>query len=735
MANAYTPEVEPARSPGVDPTDRRPGRSDGASPLLAPGRNVWRQERAGRVAFLVDAADYYQALSAALDRAQHQVLILAWDIDSRVELPHPSGRGKVRLLDLLGEIVEKRPRLSVHILCWDFSTIYFLERELLPLVRFGYRTPKRIHFHLDDAHPVYAAHHQKVVVVDDAVAFSGGLDITVRRWDTPEHQPRDARRLGPDGELYAPFHDVQIAVDGEAATALGDLARERWRRATRHALPRPPRGMDAWPAHLAAEVTDVDVGIARTEPELPGKGPVREVEALFLDSIASAKRTLYFENQYISSPTIARALAARLEEPDGPEVVIVCPTLCSGWLEESTMGRLRGRFLRTLSRANLHDRLRLLYPKSGEDTPVYVHSKVMIVDDDLIRVGSANLSNRSLAVDTECDVVIEATNEHAHAAARALRHRLVAEHLGVASDVMAEAERRHGSLRAAIDALSGGERTLEPLQCCGDGELVPTVAEIADPEKPLSGDRLLDVFLPDEHRPRTRRPLLATAGVLIVLLTAAAMWRFTPLSAHVAPAQVAASFEPLASSPLAPFAVIAAFVVLGMCMVPVNALILATGMAFGPVLGPTYALLGALASAGAGWAAGRSFGTRLLRRLASRRIARLARSFSRRGLFAVLAVRLVPIAPYTVANLAAGAARVRALPFFAGTLLGMLPGVLLLTIVGQQLLAVVRATHPAEIAAPAVLGLSVLVVALLFGSFIWHRLQPPAAETQRSAPC
>ena len=106
--------------------------------------------------------------------------------------------------------------------------IYTLEREFFPRYKLKWRTHKNIHFHLDGAHPAGASQHQKIVVVDDAVAFVGGFDLSKWRWDTPEHAIDNELRIDPDGKPYPPFHDVQMLVDGDAAEALGELARERW---------------------------------------------------------------------------------------------------------------------------------------------------------------------------------------------------------------------------------------------------------------------------------------------------------------------------------------------------------------------------------------------------------------------------------------------------------------------------------------------------------------------------
>ena len=711
----------------------------GSAGILARGRNAWRLARAPRVSFLVDGASYYAALSSALAAAQRSILILAWDIDSRVLLPRPSGGGAVSLVDLLNELAAERPGLRVHLLSWDFSAFFLLEREFLPIYRFGWRAHRHIDFHLDDAHPAWAAHHQKVVVIDDTTAFSGGLDITTRRWDTPDHRADDIRRRDIDGEPYAPFHDVQIAVEGPAAAALGDLARERWRRATGERLPAVQGRHDTWPGALAPDLTDVDVAIARTEPAHGGRPEVREVEALFLDCIAAARSSLYFENQYLSSPRIAAALGRRLEEPDGPEVVIVCPVTCSGWLERRTMGRLRGRFLRVLEGADRHGRLRVYYPRVGPSEAVFVHSKVLVVDDRLVRIGSANLSNRSLAVDTECDLAIEATDQdqddaRTREAVLALRDRLLGEHLGAAPSRVAEATRDARSLIGAIESLRGGERTLEPILAAHSHEDAPPIVELVDPERPLEADVVLDAFLPEEQRAPSRAPLIGWAGVLAALLGLAAVWRFTTLGEWIAPSELSARLVELRGSPLAPLVVVVGYAVLGLCMVPLNALILATVMAFGPVLGPAYALLGGVASSGVGYGLGRTLSRRFLQRFARGRIRELSKSLARRGVLAVVTARIVPVAPFTLVNLAAGASGLRPRSFFLGSAIGMVPGIALLTVVGRQIMTALNGDTLADAALPIAIGIFLLVAAVWIGTYLQRRARARTAARAALTP-
>src|SRR5690606_33442808 len=231
-----------------------------------------RIEQAERAALLVDGADYFAALRSSILKAEHSVTIIGWDIDSRAPLRHvphddspdPESEAPETLGALLAYAVERRPALRIRILLWNYSILYAIERELLPSLSLGWQTPPQIEFHFDDMLPLGASHHQKIVVVDDSVAFSGGLDITRRRWDTQDHAPGDPRRVDPWGKPYGPFHDVQMVVDGAAARALGDLVADRWQRATGKSIERSTAPGDPWPAGVPVDFTDISIGLART---------------------------------------------------------------------------------------------------------------------------------------------------------------------------------------------------------------------------------------------------------------------------------------------------------------------------------------------------------------------------------------------------------------------------------------------------------------------------------------
>ena len=216
---------------------------------------------------------------------------------------------------------------------------------------------------------------------------------------------------------------------------------------------------------------------------------VREIEQLYLDQIAAAERHIYAESQYFASRRIAEALARRLAEPEGPEVVLVNPVRADGWLEQVAMDTARARLFQALHQRDPHGRLRLYHPHSEQGVPVYVHAKILIVDDRILRVGSSNLNNRSLGLDTECDVTVDAgleANAGCRAAIRGIRDGLIAEHLGVEVAEIARRIDESGSLIATIEAVRGPGRSLRPYEVPNLGEVETWLAdnEVLDPESP-----------------------------------------------------------------------------------------------------------------------------------------------------------------------------------------------------------------------------------------------------------
>jgi phosphatidylserine/phosphatidylglycerophosphate/cardiolipin synthase-like enzyme len=466
--------------------------------LLTPGATCWRVAHAEQFATIIDAADYFKHVKAAMLRAQHRIMLIAWDLDARMAFERGAKTipGPNQLGAFLYWMLRKRPALEIYLLKSNlrlfplFDGIWF---GITPVALMNQITSKRMHFAIDGAHPPGSVHHQKIAVIDDAVAFCGGLDLTVDRWDTRAHH-HDSQGRRTVGRSYGPRHEVAAAVDGEAARALAEQARGRWHTATNQSLAPVDEAHTAWPARLAPILRNVDVGIARTLPELDDRKEVREVEALNLAAIAAARHTIYVENQYLAARRLVEALAARLREDDGPEIIVVIARRGNNPLERETMDSARHRLIQVLWAADQHRRLGVYFPVNDAGVPIYVHSKVLVADDRLLRIGSSNLNNRSMGFDSECDMAVEAhPNNSEHDDVRrqitSVRHQLISEHLDVVVDEFEEALHRCGSLLQAIEALRGRDRTLRPF----------TEQTVADEASPLAENELMD---PD-HVPRS----------------------------------------------------------------------------------------------------------------------------------------------------------------------------------------------------------------------------------------
>jgi len=488
---------------------------------VEPG--VWRYAKATRASVIVDAADYFALMQHAMMKARREILLIAWDFDTRIHLS--VGRrwwqrawnreAPQRLGSFILWLGRQRPELDIRILKWSLGFIKFFGRGSMLLDIARWWPHERIDFKFDTHHPVGCSHHQKIAVIDDRVAVCGGIDMTTERWDTREHNEVEPRRRTPNGRQYCPWHDATMLLEGEVARALGDLGRDRWRRAGGPPLePVECDGDSAWPDELEAQFTDVEVGIARTRAEYEQDEGVHEIARLFELQIARAKKFIYAESQYFASRIVAEAICKRLAEDDPPEIVIVHAETAEGFVEQQAMDTARVRLVTGLREMDKHGRLHFYVPYTGE-TSIYCHAKIMIVDDELLRIGSANFNNRSMGLDSECDVFIDCArpaNGHCGEAIRSIRHSLLAEHLGLEENEVGPLLDRHGSMAAMIAALGDNRpRSLRPLEVRPLTEIERTMAdsEMLDPETPKE---MFD-FLQAKRGLFRRRGLLSRAMV------------------------------------------------------------------------------------------------------------------------------------------------------------------------------------------------------------------------------
>jgi uncharacterized membrane protein YdjX (TVP38/TMEM64 family) len=352
-----------------------------------------------------------------------------------------------------------------------------------------------------------------------------------------------------------------------------------------------------------------------------------------------------------------------------------------------------------------------------------MHSKVMIVDDEFVRVGSANLSNRSMGFDTECDLALEAKgNGRIEQSIADLRHRLLGEHLGVDHEKIAERLATSGSLLKTVEELRGHGRTLKVF----DPDIPPEVdawvpdASVIDPDRPLDTETLTGQ-VPEAHRRQARHRVIVGAGLLLALLALAAAWRWTPLREWLNVPALVDYLSAFRNSPAGSLLVLAGYVLGGLAVMPVTVLIAVTILAFGPWLGFAYALTGTLLSATVTYGLGHLLGRRWVRRLAGARLNRLSQRLAQRGVLAIMAVRIVPVAPFTIVNLVAGASHIRFRDFLIGTIIGMLPGLLGLTVFMDRLVATIRDPGPTGIAVMALVAIGILAAAVTLRRWLEKR--------------
>lgn len=701
-------------------SSRNPSRPPAATAILEPGRNCWRRADAARSATLIDAADYFAAFAEACRNARRQILILGWDFDRHERLHRGDVPGDLpdELGAFLVALVRDRPDLNIYLLSWDFNMVYAAERELLPALRLRLQAPPRFHFRLDGRHPKGASHHQKVVVVDDRVAFVGGIDLSRWRWDTSEHRADDPRRTDPEGKRYPPFHDLMLLVEGDVAACLGELARERWHRAHGRRI-KPPRasGDSPWPEMVVNELDHVPVAVARTEPAFGDHEPVHEVKELYLDAIAAARESIYIENQYFTAHCLAEALIHRLSDAEGPEVVLVLPEQTGGWLEQMTMDVLRGRILDRMRSADKHDRLRVYYPHMpglGEAC-ISVHAKLLIIDDRLLRIGSSNTSNRSMGLDTECDLAIESAqpdDKVSHYIA-GLRSRLLAEHLDCAPDAVERATRERDSLVQGIESLRGDERSLRPLDWSVSAEvdeLVPG-ADLIDPPEPFSPDYFVEQYVPQSGKRVGRRRLTLFLGLVLLLIGLAAAWRWTPLQSLLSPERISSYLAAIPSMEGRAAIAIGGFILASLAMVPLTLLAVIAGVVFDGWQAFAYVMVGALVASAIGFMGGRLLGRGTVERLSGPRVEQISKRLAKRGTLAVAILRLVPVAPFAIFNLVAGSSRLGARQFLLGSLIGLIPGLGAITLFSSSLWSALASPTLENLLVAAVVGIVLLAAA------------------------
>jgi phosphatidylserine/phosphatidylglycerophosphate/cardiolipin synthase-like enzyme len=360
------------------------------------------------VEVLIDGATVLPRIAQELREARSHVHLAGWYVSPYFALERDGDRSELR--ELLAQLAE---RIDVRVLTWAGSPLPLFrpDRKDVEGVRHALTFGTRIRFAADPKERPMHCHHEKLVIVDDRVAFVGGVDLTSYagdRYDTQRHPAR--------GEVG--WHDAAFVIRGPAVADVAEHFRLRWREVTREQLPEPKRSRRAG---------DVELQFVRTVPEkvygaLP-RGDFRILEA-YTRALRSARKLVYLENQFFWSSEIAQILEEKVADPpsDDFRVVLVLPANPNDGGDDT-----RGQLADLLECDGGAGRvLACTITALGElgPCPVYVHAKIGIVDDRWLTLGSANLNEHSLFNDTEANVVCCDP-----ALARRTRLRLWSEHL------------------------------------------------------------------------------------------------------------------------------------------------------------------------------------------------------------------------------------------------------------------------------------------------------------------
>ena len=504
------------------------------NPALDARSPLWQVEGVEQIELLVDADIYYASFYRAALQAKRHIYLAGWQFDSLARLLRPAPdepqAHPLELLPFLDHLCERTAGLEVFILAWDYSVFYALEREWLQRLKFDFQSHPRVHFEFSNHPGMGGCLHQKYVLIDQRLAFVGGLDLCDSRWDTRTHRALDPARRDVHGNPYKAFHDLQVALRGPVVKGLGRLFRESWERARNEALSAPdsvpslqlpsahphpelapeehaggtePRGDDPLDLRRVSgqrglPLSATRVGLSQTDMISASAPAAFQVQALFERAILGAERWIYIETQYFTSRAIAEILCRRLADPTRGklDVFLLMPDGADTPKEDLVLGArqraVRYRVAREAERHGHHFRLlkSLQDPAPGATQPehrpaTFIHSKLLIVDDELLSIGSANLTNRSMSLDTELNVTCATALEEPEAAAR-----LRAEIAGVRANLLAE----HAGSAEPGRFLEGASLLAEIDRACGDAQGKLRCLEIPEPES--SNDLLSQLFDP-----------------------------------------------------------------------------------------------------------------------------------------------------------------------------------------------------------------------------------------------
>lgn len=704
--------------------------------IFQPGQNCWVKSTADFSTPLIDCANYYKALHSAIVKASHSIFIVGWDIDSRIRLLRGEDEKQSEAPSVISDLLEwkakQNPDINIYLLRWDSSLAFFSQREMWAKEVWDENTPDNVHAELDDSIPLGGSQHQKVVVVDDEVVFSGGMDVSTNRWDTREHPVISSERIGPDGE-YGPLHDVQMVSSGPVVEDFAKLARWRWQRVANTSpvdiREKPVNSNNdelpsTWPDGFPPMFKNVECALARTIPFMDDVKPAQEVRHMLLDLISEAESFIYIENQFTARMEIAEALNKQLKLKPDLSVIIVSSFEPKGKFECEAFWATRREFKAVVEEGIDSQRVKLTYSSiqdmQGRTAYKRIHSKVMTIDDKYLVIGSSNLSNRSMTLDTEIDTILFGNSEDNKAMIAHVRDDLLAEHTGRTLEEVAELlakSAESGAEQLPVEALMHGQLAHGYVLTEVRDEIFTQTSTdnmyraLSDPEEPLISLPTLGGGVIPARNPRRRSIMMLIALVFVSIFAGLLFWASQSIE-WLSSESISAFLEKSRGTYFALPTVLLVYVVGGLLFFPVTVLSLAVAAIFGPIWGPVYGIMGALLSSAILFAIGKVAGNAGLRKMGGPKVATIDEKLKRSGIVGVAAIRMLPVAPFSLVNLVAGISSVGIAQFLVGTFLGMFPPMIAKGLVGDSIAQIWQN--------PSVATISYLAIGIvLWGLLIW----------------
>jgi uncharacterized membrane protein YdjX (TVP38/TMEM64 family) len=362
-------------------------------------------------------------------------------------------------------------------------------------------------------------------------------------------------------------------------------------------------------------------------------------------------------------------------------------------MEESTMGLARDYLLHQLRASDQHNRLRVLYTRrfsnNGQSRNVYIHSKTHCVDDRIFKIGSSNLTNRSMRLDTECDIAI--LSDSPSKEIRQIRLDLLGIHSGLPKNTVEKLCGGHDRFVAAIDALvEHSENRLAYFPDKGGSEVKQLIARNVelDPDQPIDPSYWLETASsPSDGAAAGKRLIGSSIALIAICLGIVAVNYFG--SDFLSKAMLTENLSRLANNPYTFPTLVAGFLVLTLIGIPLNLLLVGTALAISPWQAFLAGVIGSHLAAWGGYFAGAYFGRPLYKRYLAKKMRSFGARLEEGSVVPIAVVRVLPIAPFFAINMACGALGVSFGNYVLGTLLGMIPGIFAVTMLSDRIRSVI----------------------------------------------